>query len=94
MTKRTQNHLTLAGIIGGATLVVSTFGAMVNGILSLDKKVGAGATVTDSLFFNDSVLTARVEVIEKRLGVRGKKVKLTEKQPSAGLVRRVFRLLF
>ena len=94
MTATTRHHLTLAGIIGGATLVVSSFGAMVNGIVSLDRKVGAGTTATDSLFFNDSVLTARIERLERRLGVRGKRAVLKEKPPSVGLVRRVFRLLF
>jgi hypothetical protein len=94
MTRQTKNNLTLAGIIGGATLVVSTFGAMVNGIVSLDRKVGAGTTATDSLFANDSALAARIEAIEKRLGVRSKRVALKENQPHAGLVRRVWRLLF
>jgi hypothetical protein len=94
MTTRTRHNLTLATIVGGATLVVSSFGAMLNGIVSLDRKVGAGTTATDSLFYNDSVLTARITAIEKRLGLRGKKATLKDRPPSVGLVRRVFRLLF
>jgi hypothetical protein len=94
MTERTKNHLTLAGIIGGATLVVSTFGAMVNGIVSLDHKVGAGTTAVDSLFYNDSVLTARLAVLERRMGIRAKRATMKDRPPSTGLVRRVWRLLF
>jgi hypothetical protein len=94
MTRQTKNNLTLAGIIGGATLVVSTFGAMVNGIISLDKKVGAGTTATDSLFANDSALFVRVARVERALGIKGGKKARIAPPRSEGLVRRVFRLLF
>ena len=94
MTVKDKRRLTLAGIVGGSTLVLSGLGAMVNGIVTLDQKVGQRVAVSDSLFHNDSLHDARLERIERRLGIGSKGRRASAKPEQVGLVRRVFRLLF
>lgn len=94
MTEKTKRHVTLSVVIAGATLVVTSLGALVNGVVDLDRKVGGTTTATDSLFANDSLIFARLERLERRTGVRSRARAGSAKPAPVGLVRRVFRLLF
>jgi len=93
MTPRGRRNLTLAGVVSGASLVVASLGMLANGLVELNKKLGVGTTAQDSLFRNDSLLDARLTVVERDHRVR-RRVPLSQQPHSEGLVRRVWRLLF
>jgi hypothetical protein len=93
MSPRRKHHLTIAGIVSAATLVVASLGMLANGVVSLNARLGVGTTAQDSLFRNDSLFDARLRVVESDHKVK-RRAALSTPPHSEGLVRRVFRLLF
>jgi NAD/NADP transhydrogenase alpha subunit len=95
MSPKHKHHLTLAGLVSGITLLITSLGMLANGVVSLNSRLGAGVSATDSLFYNDSLLFARLARAERALKIRAGKER-TPARPSQeqGLVRRIWRLIF
>lgn len=94
MSPQRKRHLTLAGIVSGITLLMTSLGMLANGVVSLNSKLGAGVTATDSLFYNDSLLFARLARAERALKIRATSGAPAKPSHEEGLARRVWHLLF
>jgi ribosomal protein S11 len=93
MTERTKNHLTLAGVVAGATLVATSLGGAVNWAVDMNRKLDHAESVRDSTAYANTLLAERVARLEQAVGI--KKGKLVLRQPERrGVARRLLGLFW
>jgi hypothetical protein len=66
---------------------------MVKWAVDTNRQLGGVTTTADSLFYNDSVTAARLDKVERVLGIRGRK-RTAAHPKETGLVRKLWSLVF
>jgi len=104
MTHATRKNLTLAGIVGAASLVASALGVLVNWAIDTDARLGNGdkqraafVQADSSLFASDSLQWRAIARLERAAGLKGSRRAIAappKPPPREGVLKKLFHLFF